>query len=639
MNIILPDGKPFSVADGATAYDVAGAISPRLAKAAVAAKVNGRLCDISTKLRDNDTLTILTFDDPDGKAVFWHSSSHVLAQAVQELFPKAKIAIGPSIENGFYYDFDVEKGFTPEDISVIEARAEEIISRKLPITRSEPAVAEIRDYFEKRGETYKLELLADIEGAPSVYKQGEWQDLCRGPHVPDTGYIKAFKILSIAGAYWRGSEKNKMLQRIYAISFPKQSMLDEYLNFLEEAKKRDHRKLGVDLDLYSINDEVGPGLVLWHPKGGRLRTIVEDFWRKEHFANGYELVYSPHIGRGNLWEKSGHLDFYRENMYAPMEVDEQEYFVKPMNCPFHIMIYKSSTRSYRDLPLRWAELGTVYRYEKSGVLHGLLRVRGFTQDDAHLFCRPDQMPDEIRRVLRFCLYILKSFGFENLKIYLATRPKEKAVGEVEKWDAATKALDEAVKAEKIECEVDEGGGAFYGPKIDIKIKDALNREWQCSTIQFDFNEPERFDLTFAGKNNERQRPYMIHRALLGSMERFMGVLIEHYAGALPLWLSPVQVKVLPISDKYLEYAQQIVSQARAQGLRVEIDDRSDKIGFKIRDAELKKIPYMTVVGEKEQTSGSVAVRRHGKGDLGSQASADFFAKLSAANAPGNVDPF
>ncbi|MBN2187890.1 MAG: threonine--tRNA ligase, partial [Chitinispirillaceae bacterium] len=463
-------------------------------------------------------------------------------------------------------------------------------------------------------------------------------DLCRGPHLPDTGYVKAFKILSIAGAYWRGNEKNRMLQRIYAVSFPKESMLAEHLEFLEEAQKRDHRRLGAELDLYSINESVGPGLVLWHPRGGRLRTIIEDFWRREHYRNGYELVYSPHIGRAQLWETSGHLAFYRDNMYAPMEIDEQEYFVKPMNCPFHLMMYKSSMRSYRDLPLRWAELGTVYRYEKSGVLHGLLRVRGFTQDDAHLICRPDQMPSEIRSVLRFCLAMLKSFGFEKFKVYLATRPKENAVGDEAKWKDATAALESAVRAEDLEFEVDAGGGAFYGPKIDIKIKDALNREWQCSTIQFDFNEPERFDLTYAGPNNEKERPYMIHRALLGSLERFMGVLIEHYAGALPCWLAPVQVKVLPISDKTIAHGRAATEKLRTAGIRAELDERNEKIGYKIRDAEMKKIPYMAVIGEKERASGAVSVRRHGKGDQGSMSMDEFITLVANQRPPSMQSP-
>ncbi len=633
MNVSLPDGKILELAAGASAFDGAAAIGRSLAAAAVAAKINGAPADLARELHDGDRLEILTFDSAEGKSVFWHSSSHILAQAVQELFPSAKVAIGPAIESGFYYDFDVEKPFSPDDLTAIEARAREIAVRKLPIERFEPGIAEARSYFESKNEPYKIELLQDIEGTPSIYRQGTWQDLCRGPHVPNTGVVKAIKILSTAGAYWRGSEKNKMLQRIYAISFPKDSMLKEYLVMLEEAAKRDHRRLGSELDLFSMCDEVGPGLVLWHPKGGRLRTIIEDFWRREHYKNGYDIVYSPHIGRAQLWETSGHLGFYRENMYSPMEIDEQEYFVKPMNCPFHIMMYKHDLRSYRDLPLRWAELGTVYRYEKSGVLHGLLRVRGFTQDDAHLYCRPDQMPEEIRRVLQFCLFMLRSFGFEKFKIYLATRPREKSVGEERQWVDATAALRAAVEAEGLEWELDEGGGAFYGPKIDIKIKDALNREWQCSTIQFDFNMSERFDLTYAGPDNEKLRPYMIHRALLGSLERFMGVLIEHYAGAFPLWLAPVQVKVLPISEKFIEQGRAVVRQLLGGGIRAELDERNEKIGYKIRDAEIKKIAYMAIIGEKEVQSGSVSVRRHGKGDQGSLLVGDFLALLNRELSP------
>ena len=633
MKITLPDGKKVDLPQGSTGKDAAAIIGPRLAEAALAIDINGITRDLCSELNDGDSIAIITFDSPLGKSIFWHSSSHIMAQAVQELFPKAKVSIGPSIDNGFYYDFDAESPFTPDDLSSIEKRFREIVLQKLPIRRRETSKEELRAYYSSKDEPYKLELLDEIDGVPSVYRQGDWQDLCRGPHVPDTGYIKSFKILSTAGAYWRGSEKNKMLQRIYGISFPKESQLKDYLKFLEEAQKRDHRRLGKDLDLFSISDAVGPGLVLWHPKGGRLRTIVEDFWRSEHFKNGYEIVYSPHIGRSALWETSGHLGFYRENMYAPMEIDEQEYFVKPMNCPFHIMMYKSAVRSYRDLPLRWAELGTVYRYEKSGVLHGLLRVRGFTQDDAHIICRPDQMPGEISKVLRFCLYMLKSFGFEKFKVYLATRPKEKSVGDESKWKDATLALEQAVKAEGLECEVDEGGGAFYGPKIDIKIKDALNREWQCSTIQFDFNMSERFDLTYAGSNNEKQRPYMIHRALLGSLERFMGVLIEHYAGAFPCWLAPVQVRVLPISDRFMPFARAVEERLRGAGIRAEVDERNEKIGYKIRDAEVNKIPFMAVVGEKEQSAGCVAVRQHGLGDKGTQTIDDFAALVGRFRSP------
>jgi threonyl-tRNA synthetase len=617
MKIYLADNKEKDIKEGSTCLDIAKIISNKLASNALVARVNGNLVDLSYQPKEGDKIEILTFDSKEGKSVFWHSSSHVMAMAVQSLFPNTKIAIGPSIDNGFYYDFDFDKPLQEEDLVKIENKMKEIVEKKLPFIRRALKKEEAEKYFKSKNEIYKLELLNEIQDSPTIYEQDNWKDLCRGPHVPDTGYIRAFKLISIAGAYWRGSEKNKMLTRIYGISFPSQNQLDEYNKFIEEAKQRDHRKLGIDLDLYSINDAVGPGLVLWHPKGGRLRTIIEDFWRKEHYKNGYEIIFTPHIGRSNLWETSGHLDFYKENMYSPMEIDEREYYVKPMNCPFHIMIYKSRIRSYKELPLRWAELGTVYRYEKSGVLHGLLRVRGFTQDDAHIICSPQQMPDEIRKVIKFCLFMLKSFGFENFKIYLATRPKEKSVGKEEMWQNAQNALQSAIKEEGLECEVDEGGGAFYGPKIDIKIKDSLNREWQCSTIQFDFNLPERFDMTFSGPNNERIRPYMIHRALLGSIERFMGVLVEHYAGALPLWLSPVQVKIIPISDKYIEYAKKILHILLDAGFRAEIDDKAEKLGTKIRDAETQKIPYMAITGQKESDNNTVSVRRHKKGDIGS----------------------
>jgi threonyl-tRNA synthetase len=643
MKILLPDSRELTVPDGASFADVAAAIGPGLAKAALAAKVNGAMTDLSAPAKNGDTVAIVTFDSAEGKNVFWHSSSHILAQAVQELFPQARLAIGPAIETGFYYDFDIEKPFSPDDTSRIEKRCIEIAQRKLVISRRETTREEAHSYYVSKNEPYKLELLADITGNPSFYSQGEWQDLCRGPHLPNTGLVKAFKIMSTAGAYWRGSEKNKMLQRIYAVSFPRQSMLEEHLKMIEEAAKRDHRAIGRDLDLFSISEQIGPGLVLWHPKGGRLRTLIEDFWRSEHYKNGYELVYSPHIGRSTLWETSGHLGFYRENMYSPIEIDEQEYFVKPMNCPFHIQMYKNSLHSYRDLPLRWAELGTVYRYEKSGVLHGLLRVRGFTQDDAHIICRPDQMPDEIGKVLRFCLFMLKSFGFEKFKVYLATKPKEKSVGDETSWKEATSALEAAVKSENLDCETDEGGGAFYGPKIDIKIKDALNREWQCSTIQFDFNMPERFDMTFVAPDNTKKRPYMIHRALLGSLERFMGVLIEHYAGALPLWLAPVQVRILPVSDKYLEYSRLALDTLIRAGIRAELDERQEKIGYKIREAETGKIPYMVIIGEREQLAGSVSIRKHGAGDKGAMQINEFMEMLKneldskgmAGDLPGN----
>ena len=545
MEIIFPDGSKREYAAGVTGAEVAASLSGRLAKEAVAVRVGEQLLDLSAPLTDGAAVQFITANEPEGLEVLRHSASHIMAQAVLRLFPGAKLAIGPAIENGFYYDFDLERPLTPEDLTAIQAEMDKIIKENYPIERFEMSKAEALKYFQEKGEIYKVELVEGLEdGSISFYRQGEFVDLCRGPHLPSTGYLKAYKLMSIAGAYWRGDSSKKMLQRIYGTAFAKKSDLEAYLHLLEEAAKRDHRKLGKELDLFSVNEDVGGGLVLWHPKGARIRHEIESFWREEHYKNGYDLVYTPHIGRGQLWETSGHLGFYRENMYSAMEVDGQEYFVKPMNCPFHLAIYKSKGRSYRELPFRWAELGTVYRYEKSGVLHGLMRVRGFTQDDAHIICRPDQMPEEIDRVLQFCLFMLRSFGFNEFKVYLATRP-EGSVGDDARWQAATEALRASVERAKLSYEVDEGGGAFYGPKIDIKIKDALGREWQCSTIQFDFNEPERFGLTYKGSDGADHQPYMIHRALLGSLERFFGVLIEHYEGAFPCgwprcrrWSSP-----------------------------------------------------------------------------------------------------
>ncbi|OQA89859.1 MAG: Threonine--tRNA ligase 1 [Elusimicrobia bacterium ADurb.Bin231] len=564
-----------------------------------------------------------------------HSTSHVMAQAVCDLFPGTKIAIGPAIDDGFYYDFDTPQNFVPEDLVKIENRMKEIISGDHKFVRSEIPKKEALEYFQKLNEPYKIELINDlVDGTISFYKHDTFTDLCRGPHLESTGKIKYFKLLSIAGAYWRGSEKNKMLQRIYGTVFNTKEELAEYLKRLEEAKKRDHRTLGKALDLFSIQDEVGPGLVLWHPKGARIRVIVEDYWRSKHLSSGYDLIFTPHIGLGKLWETSGHLDFYKENMYSPMDVDGQDFYVKPMNCPFHIMIYKSRLYSYRDLPLRWAELGTVYRYEKSGVLHGLLRVRGFTQDDAHIICAPEQMPEEIRRVLKFCINTLNAFGFRDFNFYLATKPKEKSVGDDKMWNDAIKALEEAIKAENLLCTVDEGGGAFYGPKIDIKIKDALNREWQCSTIQFDFNEPERFDMTYMDQSGKRVRPYMIHRALLGSLERFLGVLIEHYGGAFPFWLAPVQIKILTITDAQNKYADKV--RDALSGYRVEMDLRNEKLGLKIREAQMEKIPYIIVLGDKEVSSGTVAVRTYHSRETVTYNLQDFLSILRQEHSLNNI---
>jgi len=556
-----------------------------------------------------------------------HSSAHILAQAVKELYPKAKLAIGPAIEDGFYYDFDFDRTFTPEDLDAIEKRMAEIVKRNLPIVRKELSRIDAITLFTGKGEDYKLELIAGFPDETfSVYEQGDFVDLCRGPHLRYTGKAKALKLLSIAGAYWRGDEKNKMLQRVYGTAFPTKDELKAHLDKLEEAKKRDHRKLGKELDLFSINDEAGGGLVLWHPKGARIRKAIEDFWRDEHYKAGYELVFTPHIARLDLWKQSGHWDFYRESMYSPMDVEGFEYELKPMNCPFHIMIYNSSMKSYRDLPIRQAELGTVYRFEKSGVLHGLMRVRGFTQDDAHIFCTREQLGSEIDRVIDFVLYILRTFGFSEFEAYLSTRP-EKYVGEPAVWDEATEALREGLERHNLSYKVDEGGGAFYGPKIDLKIKDSIGRSWQCSTIQVDFNLPEKFDVNYIGEDSKRHRPIMIHRALMGSLERFFGVLIEHYAGAFPTWLAPVQAMVMTITDKHIPYADGVLEKLRKAGIRAEIDKRNEKIGYKIREAQMQKVPYMLVIGDKEMESEGVAVRKRSGEDLGFMEKDGFIAMI------------
>ena len=538
-----------------------------------------------------------------------HSCAHVMACAVQKLFPSAKVTIGPPIESGFYYDFDVERPFTDDDLQAIEAEMAAIIKAKLPFVRHEVPREQALAMFRDMGENYKVELIEALpnDATISYYTTGEWLDLCRGPHIEHTGRIKAFKLLSVAGAYWRGDERRPMLQRIYGTAFPDRKQLREYLHRLEEAKKRDHRRLGKDLDLFSIDDTIGGGLVLWHPKGARIRYLIEEFWRTEHYKNGYELVSTPHVARDQLWQRSGHLDFYSDNMYSGMDVDGQDYLVKPMNCPFHCTMFKKGLRSYRELPHRWAELGTVYRYERSGVLHGLLRVRGFTQDDAHLFMTRDQLPAELERVVDFCLYMLRTFGFEEFKLYLATRPK-KFVGDPEIWDEAEAALLSVLKASGLEYEIDRGGGAFYGPKIDLKLRDSLGREWQCSTIQVDFNLPERFDLDYVGSDGDRHRIVMVHRALLGSIERFFAVLTEHYAGRFPVWLAPVQARVITVSEKQEAWAQEVSSTLSDRGFRVDADLSSDKLGAKIRRAQLEKIPYMLVCGDREMSERKVAPR-------------------------------
>lgn len=570
-----------------------------------------------------------------------HSTAHVMAQAVLEMFPEGKIAIGPPIENGFYYDFDLPRALTPEDLTEIEQRMRRIIAGKHPFQYRVVSADEARALF--KDQPYKLELIeglaqgqdeyGDADSGSTVistYKHDTFEDLCRGPHLEHTGQIPpdAFKLMSIAGAYWRGDEHRPMLQRIYGTAWNSKEELDQYLWRLEEARKRDHRRLGKELDLFSVSENVGGGLILWHPKGAMIRGIVEDFARREHLKSGYEWVYSPHVGRARLWETSGHLDFYKENMFAAMDIEGDTYYAKPMNCPFHIEIYRAHLRSYRDLPIRFAENGTVYRFERSGVLHGLTRVRGFTQDDAHIFCRPDQIEDEISRALEFSLYILRAFGLSEFTAYLSTMP-EKHVGDPDDWAKATAALRRAIEEHELDYKVDEGGGAFYGPKIDLKVNDALGREWQLSTIQFDFNLPERFNLEYIGEDGQPHRPYMVHRALLGSMERFFGVLIEHYAGAFPLWLAPVQAMIIPITDRHLEFAHVVARRLLDAGLRVEVDQSKDRMQGKIRRAQLQKVPYMLIIGDKEQAADSVAVRMRSGEDLGAMPVAAFIERAQA----------
>ena len=618
IKIILPDGSEVVHPEGVSGYDIAHAISPGLARAAIAIKVDGTAKDLKAPINSDCSVEILTFDSPEGKQIFWHSSSHIMAQAVLDIFPEAKLAIGPPIEEGFYYDFDVEKPFAPEDLEKIEKRMAEIIKKDVSFERVDISRKEMIEKYQKEAAVYKVDILENDINDETVtyYRQSDFEDLCRGPHIPSSLIIKAFKLTASSGAYWRGSEKNKMLQRIYGVSFPKKKMLDDYLHRIDEAKKRDHRMLGKQLELFHISNEVGAGLVLWMPKGSVIRNEIENFWREEHIKNGYELVFSPHIAHLDLWNRSGHTDFYSDDMYQPIEIDEAKYQIKPMNCPFHIAMYKSRRWSYRDLPMRWAELGTVYRYEMPGVLHGLMRVRGFTQDDAHHFVSPEGMEDELVWLIRFCLHILDVFKFKDYDIFLSTRPK-KAIGDPNDWEKAENGLRRALDILKLKYSVDEGGGAFYGPKIDIGIKNALGRSWQCSTIQFDFSLPERFDMTYTDKDGKMKRPFMIHRALLGSVERFFGILIEHYAGKFPLWLAPVQVRILPITDNQNDYAESVYKELKEHNIRAELDTRSEKIGHKIRESELQKIPYMLIIGKKELENGTVSVRLHGAGDKGS----------------------
>lgn len=629
MKISVKDGPSGDIQSGGTVGDALSQLGVA-GRDILAAKVDGAIVDLSRPLTGNSVVEPLRFDSAEGREVYRHSSTHVMAQAVKELFPSAQLTIGPALEDSFYYDFAFERPFTPEDLEKIEERAAEIIRRNLTITRQEFSKQDAIDFFKARGEHYKVELIQGFpDGEPvTAYTQGDFVDLCRGPHLPTTGSIGAIKLLTTAGAYWRGDERNPMLQRIYGTSFPTKAEVDAYLARLEEIKRRDHRKVGKELDLISIQDEVGPGLVLWHPKGAAVRLLIENFWREQHIRDGYQLVYSPHTARLDLWKTSGHLDYYRENMFPSMKLEGSEYQLKPMNCPYHIMIYQSHLRSYRDLPIRYGELGTVYRYERTGVLHGLMRVRGFTQDDAHLFCRPDQMEHEVSRVLDFTFFVLQTFGFHQFEVFLSTRPKE-SVGGDEHWTLATSALEAALKSRNISFHLDPGGGAFYGPKIDIKIKDALGRSWQCSTVQVDFNNPERFELNYIGEDGKAHRPIMIHRALMGSIERFFGILIEHYGGAFPTWLAPVQAVVMNITDRQHDYVAAVVAQLKAAGFRAEADLRNEKIGFKIREAEKAKVPFMLVAGNREMQDGTLSVRGRSGASLGNKTVAEVLDLLRA----------
>ncbi len=613
--VILPQGESFEAA-GVSLEEL---LRQRgLANGIVGALYHGELQDIRDPLPTAGEVRALTLADPEALEILRHTASHILAQAVKRLFPGTKLAIGPAISDGFYYDFDFPSPISREDLPKIEEEMARIVAQDYPVERVFLPRAEAEELLRKEGEVYKLELLSEIPDQEiSFYRQGEFMDLCRGPHLPSTGLVKHFKLLDLAGAYWRGDSTRVMLTRIYGTAFPSAEALEEHLKWREEARRRDHRRLGPELDLFSIHNEaIGAGLVLWHPKGARIRHEIESFWKERHFAAGYQLVYTPHIGRARLWQQSGHLDFYREGMYSPMDIEGQEFFIKPMNCPFHIAIYKSKTRSYRELPIRYAELGTVYRYERSGVLHGLLRVRGFTQDDAHIICRPDQVEEEIRKVLNFALDMLREFGFTEFSAHLSTRPA-KYVGSPEAWDLATDALRRAIEAEGLAYDVKEGEGAFYGPKIDIDIEDSLKRAWQLTTIQFDFNLPERFDMTYVGEDGREHRPYMIHRALLGSLERFFGILIEHYGGAFPVWLAPVQAVVLPITEEQIPYAQEVAGKLAAAGIRVEAWTRGGKtLRYLIREAQLQKIPYMLVCGAREAEARKAALRLRTGEDLG-----------------------
>jgi threonyl-tRNA synthetase len=626
IKIIFKDGTIKTFPKGITVLEVAKSISSRLAKEAVAGEINGKVVDLKYHIEEEEVaLNILKFEDPDGKDVFRHTTSHILAQAVIKLFPGTKLAIGPAIENGFYYDFDSKHRFTQEDLEKIEKEMAKIVQQDLALERFELPRDEAIKYMDERQEPYKVKLIKDLpeDAVISFYKQGEFVDLCAGPHLPTTKPVKAIKLLSVAGAYWRGDEKNPMLQRIYGTSFPKQKLLEEYIHRLEEAKKRDHRKLGKELDLFSIQEE-GPGFPFFHPKGMIIRNILEDFWRSSHRKRGYDEVKTPIILNEQLWHTSGHWDHYKENMYFTT-IDDVNYAVKPMNCPGAMLVYKRKMYSYRELPIRMAELGLVHRHELSGALHGLMRVRAFTQDDAHIFMLPSQIKEEIKGVIDFTDYLYSIFGFKY-HMELSTRP-ENSMGSDEEWKMATNALKEALEEKGLQYKINEGDGAFYGPKIDFHLEDCIGRTWQCGTIQLDFQMPQRFDLNYIGSDGEKHRPVMVHRTIFGSIERFIGILIEHFAGKFPVWLAPVQVKILPITDKFKDYAIQIAKELKENEIRVELDDRNEKIGYKIREAQLEKVPYMIIIGEKEVNTNKLSIRSRDHGELGSQEIETFIQKI------------
>jgi threonyl-tRNA synthetase len=620
--ITMPDGEKRPIPKGTKLKELA----EQWDKEAVAAQMDGSFLDLCRTVEKDANISFISIHSKKGLEILRHSTSHVMAQAVKELFPTVKLTFGPSTENGFYYDFDYDRTFTTQDLEMIEKRMSDIVAKDEPFIMREVSKEEAIKTFQELGETYKVEHLEELPGRVSLYRQGSFLDLCGGPHIPSTGRIKAFRLLNVSGTYWRGDARNKVLQRIYGTAFPDQQALEEFIHMLEEARKRDHRKLGRELDLFSLSEEAGPGLVIYHPKGALLRTILEDFEKKEHLKRGYQIVIGPHLLRLDLWKQSGHFENYRDKMYFT-KVEDVEYGIKPMNCLAHMLIYKSQIRSYRDLPIRYFELGTVYRHEKSGELHGLLRMRGFTQDDAHILCRPDQLNDEICSIIEFVDDVMGIFGFEY-EMELSTRP-EKSIGANEDWERATQALMNALKTKNLPYDVNEGEGAFYGPKIDVKLKDALNRRWQCATIQVDFAMPERFDLTYVGSDGERHRPVMLHRVILGAMERFIGVLIEHYAGAFPVWLSPTQAILMTVTDRQLPYAEDVYKQLTQKGVRVEKDFRNEKLGFKIREAQVQKIPYMLVIGDREVKEGSISPRKRSGETLKPMSVEDFVKQIES----------